>query len=115
MALRVFGGVLALAERLVAHALDDLCAMPSGVVEVRVDIRYRHVDVLVHFARTRWPVFGALAAQHDGPVPNDELRVHDDSIPFDTEALLEPKRAAEPLDGLAGIGIDENRHDGRGR
>ena len=115
MALRVFGGVLALAERLVTHALKDLCTMPSGVVEVGVDIRYGHVDVLVHFASTRWPVFSALAAHHNGPISNDELRVHDDAVPLDTEPLREPKRAAEPLHGLASIGVDENRHDGGGR
>src|SRR5438128_984486 len=59
----------------------------------------------------------ALTPEHNRavtPVANDELRMHHDAVPFGAQTLGESKRITEPLGCLAGILVDQNRHDGCG-
>ena len=61
-----------------------------------------------------------LAADHDHPAAEDELRVDDlAGVSLDLELDLEAEGATQPIDGRRGIFVPESSHDarpaGRGR
>ena len=94
--------------------LDDPRARSFRALEVLVDALDGDEYVLLHFAGARRPVFGALAADHERAVADDELRVRHDAAAAGAQPLGETERVFQPVDGPGDVGVNQNRNDCRG-
>ena len=75
----VLSRVLPLSERHVRGQLDDRRAASLRSLVMRVDVVDVDADVLIDFLRPGPSKLGAFAADNDGAVADDELRVRDGS------------------------------------
>lgn len=70
---RVFGGVLAFAERHIVHWLENLCAKSLRMLEVCVNIRHVHDDILADLSTARRAELAPLASDYNGSLANEKL------------------------------------------
>jgi len=110
----VLSRVLPLAKGLVGEWLHNVRATLLRVLEVSINIRYCDVHVLRHPICLRTSIRPTLPTKHDGALRNGELRVANDAIALNTQALGETERPAQPIDRLTDVFVNQNRDNGRG-
>ena len=106
---RVLDGVLALAVLEVGRLHDDARAVRAGALAVGTRVLDAHGHRVRDLARARRPALAADVADDHGAVAEAQLRA---VVLADPHALGEAEGRAEPGDGGAHVGIDEDRDDG---
>src|SRR6185295_15569534 len=107
----ILDGVLPFSEGHIRWRFQDSRATLPSVLEMLVDVFDVHSHVLAYLAGARRPELSARAAQHDGAFSDGELRMADAAARArGAQVFLETEGAAEPIDRLLHVFVDEDRY-----
>ena len=111
MTAAVYRGVLPLTKGRVVRWFDDACTALLGVCEMPVDVIHRDDHIRVNLIGAWRAKRAALLANNYRTITDHKLGMSHRVAATCTQSLAEAKSAAEPLDRLGNVAIDEDRND----